>query len=149
MVNVFISSSLQKNTSEDKHELSSHSTPLKSLENAMMEDKLQRRSRTPRKELLEPTKGQSTPVTNSKDDPFGFDVLDSPLVFSPVLPNNNITSTSSSNSLQASGVDNVVDNKRRSFGTYDIPIRAKTPLVKKRKQKNVQVGNVVVKISSP
>ena len=113
----------------------------------MLEDKLQRR-RTPRKELLEPSKGQSTPVSNNKDDPFGFDVLDSPLVFSPVLPSNNRTDSSTS-SLQASSVDNIVDNKRRSFGTYDIPIRAKTTAaVKKRKQRNVQVGNTVV-TSSP
>lgn len=113
----------------------------------MLEDKLLRKRRTPRKELLEPTKGQSTPVSNNKDDPFGFDVLDSPLVFSPVLPSNNITGSSSSQ-LQSSTVENVVDNKRRSFGTYDIPIKAKTVNVKKRKQKNVQVGTSVVVVDT-
>ena len=105
----------------------------------MLEDKLQRRRRTPRKDLLEPTKGQSTPVNKNNNDPFGFDVLDSPLVFSPVLPSNNTSSSSSS--LQASEV--TVD-KRRSFGTYDIPIKpAKLINVKKRKQKNVQVSTIV------
>ena len=130
-------SSLQKDTAAD-NQSSSHSTPLKSLENAMLHDKLQRKRRTPHKDLLEPTKGQSTPVNKNNNDPFGFDVLDSPLVFSPVLPSNN---TSSSSSLQASEV--MVD-RRRSFGTYDIPIKpAKTVNVKKRKQKNVQVGTIV------
>ena len=118
---------------------SSHNTPLKSLENAMLEDKLQRKRRTPHKDLLEPTKGQSTPVgnkDNSKDDPFGFNVLDSPLVFSPVLPSNNTTSNSR---LQLQVSDGDMMNKRRSFGTYDIPIISKPVNVKKKKQKNNQV----------
>ena len=111
----------------------------------MLHDKLQRRRRTPHKDLLEPTKGQSTPVNKNNDDPFGFDVLDSPLVFSPVLPSNN---TSSSSSLQAS---EVIIDKRRSFGTYDIPIKpAKTVVnMKKRKQKNIQVSIIVMLTSSP
>lgn len=111
----------------------------------MLHDKLQRKRRTPRKDLLEPTKGQSTPVNKNNNDPFGFDVLDSPLVFSPVLPSNNTSSSSSS--LQAS---EVMGDKRRSFGTYDIPIRpTKTVNVKKRKHKNVQVGVIVMLTSSP
>lgn len=114
----------------------------------MLEDKLQRKRRTPRKELLEPTKGQSTPVNKNNDDPFGFDVLDSPLVFSPVLPSN--STSASSSQLQASDVEmtNIID-KRRSFGTYDIPIKAKPGNVKKRKQKNTQVSSVVAVASLP
>ena len=111
----------------------------------MLQDKLHRRRRTPHKDLLEPTKGQSTPVNKNNNDPFGFDVLDSPLVFSPVLPSNSSSSSSISSSLQAS---EVTVEKRRSFGTYDIPIKAKPVNVKKRKQKNVQVSNIIVLTSS-
>ena len=102
----------------------------------MLEDKLQRK-RTPRKDVLDPTKGQSTPVNQKNDDPFGFDVLDSPLVFSPVLPSSSasITDGSSTSSLQVSAVV-----KRRSFGTYDMPITTKPNNITKRRQKNVQVG---------
>lgn len=127
------------------------STPLKSLENAMLENKLQRRiRRIPHsKELLEPSQRQSTPINNRQDkqnDPFGFDVLDSPLVFSPVLPSNNSSTASSSSHLQASSdVTGDVMMKRRSFGTYDIPVKSRpVMMVKKRKQKNNQVGVVVM-----
>lgn len=122
----------------------------------MLEDKLQRRRRTPCKDLLEPTIGRSTPINNnnnsssSKDDPFGFDVLDSPLVFSPVLPSN-ITASSSSQ-LDTSDANAVSSNdvtvKRRSFGTYDIPIKAIVN-VKKKKQKNNQVSIVLMVTASP
>ena len=103
----------------------------------MLEDALKRRTR---RDLLEPTKGQSTPVKKHSDDPFGFDVLDSPLVFSPVLPSNN-TTISSSSQLQVS--DGGLVEKRRSFGTYDIPIKAK-PIVRKKKNKSNQVGIVAM-----
>lgn len=132
-----INISLQKNTLESQN-TSNHSTPLKSLENAMLEDTLHRRRRTPRKDLLEPTKGQSTPVNKHNDDPFGFNVLDSPLVFSPVLPSNN-TTTSSSSQLQVSD-----EGKRQSFGTYDIPVKAKPTIVRKKKHKDNQVGIVTM-----
>jgi len=107
----------------------------------MLEYKLQRQRRTPHKELLDPTKGQSTPVTKTtSDDPFGFDVLDSPLVFSPVLPSN------PGSSLQMMQVSTDYNNsemvKRRSFGTYDIPFKSGPPPAskKKKKQRSVQVG---------
>ena len=142
MWNIITNSPLQDNAVKNRQRSSGHSTPLKLLDNVMLEDKLHRIRRTPNKELLEPTKGQSTPVNKTNDDPFGFDVLDSPLVFSPVLPSNEMTSSSS---LQVS--DSEVSSKRRSFGTYDIPIKPKLINVKKRKQKNVQVSIVVVVVT--
>ena len=107
----------------------------------MLEDKLQRKRRTPRKELLDPTKGQSTPVKKATtDDPFGFDVLDSPLVFSPVLPSNQ----ASSSHLQVSSEHNSEVVKRRSFGTYDIPFKhGPHHGGKKKKQRSSQVSIVV------
>jgi len=109
----------------------------------MLDDKIQRKRRTPRKELLDPTKGQSTPVKKAtSNDPFGFDVLDSPLVFSPVLPSNH----TSSSHLQVSSEDNSEVMKRRSFGTYDIPFKNGPHHCgggKKKKQRNIQVSIMV------
>jgi len=118
-------------------------SPLKSLENSMLEEKLLRKRRTPHKELPDPTKGQSTPVKKAtNDDPFGFDVLDSPLVFSPVLPSN----YTSNSHLQVSSEHNSQVVKRRSFGTYDIPFKngPHHGRDKKKKKRNSQVSMVVI-----
>lgn len=111
---------------------------------------------SPELKLPQPTLGHSTPgdigpsLAPRRDSLFGFDVLESPLVLSPV-PVVTYPDDDKSSSVSPKQRESSEEVKRKSMpaqmllGTYDIPLRKPTPKGKKKaaKQKNKRVSQVL------
>ena len=79
--------------------------------------------------LPTPIAGHSTPQTVPERNLFGFEELDSPLTFSPITTTTTTTPSHSSLTLPSLDTSHLPKPSPYSHlkGTYDIPLRAKTP----------------------